>query len=581
MSKSQTYLRFFTAILLCLQSAFIMAQGITNPSRAWGTYYGGTRRDEIHALTAVGTNAVYAAGWTQSDGSGVISTTGAHQVNRGSTSTGSSGRDAMLIKFDGNGVRQWATYYGGNQEDQAFGLAADTEGNVYMAGRTLSGSGIATPGSHKSSTFSNDAFLVKFNASGVRQWGTYYGSQFSPEDGVACAVDTDGNVYLVGNCTGSTEGISTTGAHQVSIGGSTDAFVVKFNSSGVRQWGTFFGGAGNDFATGCAVDTEGNLYLSGYSNSAAGIATPGSHQPAQGGVGNDGFLAKFNSSGALQWSTYYGGVEVDFAYACRTDTEGNVYLAGVTQSTAGIATSGSHQPAKGGTNLDADAFLVKFSGTGVRQWATYYGASGSDGVYALAVNADGDVFMAGGSNSASVIATNNGFQTAVAGNGLPTDGFLAIFNSSGVRQYGTYYGGGFDDNSTALSLDVEGNTLMTGRTLSTGSALSTNGAHQLAFNGDENSASSSFYDGFVVRFGTGGSAAVSYSFTGSGNWSDPANWQGGQTPPANVPSGVVITINPAGTNECVLDIPVTLSPGAILNVAENKRFRINGNLQIQ
>lgn len=568
-------------ILSCLSSLSGAAQGISNPSRVWGTYYGGTRRDEIHAVAASGTNAVYAAGWTQSDGAGVISTPGAHQVSRGSTGTGSSGRDAMLVKLDGNGVRQWGTYYGGNQEDQAFGLATDAEGNVYMAGRTLSGGGIATPGSHKSSTFSNDAFLVKFNANGVRQWGTYYGSQFSPEDGVACAVDDNGNVYLVGNCTGSTEGISTPGAHQTAIGGSTDAFIVKFNANGVRQWGTFFGGGGNDFATACTVDHEGNVFLSGYTNSASGIATTGSHQSAQASVNNDGFLAKFSSSGVLQWSTYYGGAEVDYAYACRADGEGNIFLAGVTQSTAGIATNGSHQPVKGGTNLDGDAFLVKFSGTGVRQWATYYGAAGSDAAYALAVNTAGDIIMAGGSNSAGVIATANGFQTTVGGNGLPTDGFLVIFNSSGTRQYGTHYGGRFDDNSTALAFTGNGDLIMGGRTLSPGSELSTPGAHQTAFNGDDNSASSNFYDGFVVKFGTGSAAVTAYQFTGTGNWSDPANWQGGQVPPATVPSGVTITISPEGSNECVLDIPVTLSAGAALIVADNKRFRINGNLQIQ
>jgi hypothetical protein len=564
-----------------LQVLNAVAQGVSNPSRQWGTYYGGTRRDEIHAVAAFGTNAVYAAGWTQSDGAGVISSPGAHQVNRGSTGTGSSGRDAMLIKFDGNGVRQWATYYGGNQEDQAFGLATDVDGNVYMAGRALSGGGIATAGSHKSSTFSNDAFLVKFNANGVRQWGTYYGSQFSPEDGVACAVDANGNVYLVGNCTGSTEGIATPGAHQASIGGATDAFIVKFNSSGVRQWGTFFGGAGNDFVTGCSVDNNGNVFVSGYTNSAGGISTPGSHQPAQASVNYDSYLAKFSSSGALQWSTYYGGTEMDYAHACRADGDGNVYLAGVTQSTTGISTVGSHQSAKGGTSQDADAYLIKFSGTGVRQWATYYGAAGSEAAYALAINTAGDIMMAGGSNSAGVIATNNGFQTAVGGNGLASDGFFVIFNSSGVRQYGTYYGGGFDDNSTSLALTSTGDLIMGGRTLSTGSVLSTAGAHQTAYNGDDNSASSNFYDGYLVKFGTGNAAVTTYQFTGNGNWSDPANWQGGQLPPATVPSGITITVSPAGSNECVLDIPVTLSPGATLIVGDNKRFRINGNLQIQ
>jgi len=576
--------KYLTTGLAYLLLTVLPLLGISQSiSRAWGTYYGGTRRDEIHAIAAFGNNAIYAAGWTQSDGAGVISTAGSHQVNRGSTSTNSSGRDAMLIKFDGNGVRQWATYYGGTLEDQAFGLATDADGNIYMAGKTGSTTGIATPGSHKSSTLSQDAFLVKFNAAGVRLWGTYYGSsQFTIEDGVACAVDAQGNVYLVGIATGSTNGIATEGAHQTTIGGSTDAFVVKFNSSGVRQWGTFYGGGGNDFATGCAVDADGNLYLSGYTNSATGIASAGSHQASPGSTNNDAFLAKFNTNGALQWATYYGGAEVDFAYACRADAGGNVYLAGTTQSTINIATPASHQATKGGNNLDADAFLVKFNASGVRQWATYYGAAGSDAAYSLVVNSAGDVIIAGGSNSAGVIATANGFQTAVGGNGLPTDGFMAIFNSNGVRQYGTYYGNGFDDNSTALTLDAAGNIVMAGRTLSPGTALATNGAHQTAFSGDSNSSSSGFYDGFVVKFGTSSSSGpTSYTFTGNGNWSNAANWQSGQAPPATVPAGVTVTISPAGDGECVIDVPVTILPGATLIVGDSKKLKVNGNLQIQ
>jgi hypothetical protein len=549
-------------------------------SRVWGTYYGGTRRDEIQGIASFGPNAIYLAGWTQSDGNQVISTTGSHQLNRGSTSTGSSGRDAMLIKLDGDGNRQWATYYGGNQEDQAFGVATDSEGNIYMAGKTLSGGGISTPGSHKTGTFSYDAFLVKFNAQGVRVWGTYYGSMFQPEEGVAVAVDGLGNVYLAGIATGSTEGVSTPGAHQESIGAQTDAFLVKFNSSGVRQWGTFYGGSGNDFASACTVDKDGNVYLSGYTNSASGIATQGSHQATLNGTNNDGFLVKFNASGQRQWATYYGGSNQDWIYSCKADNSGNIIMGGATQSTEGISTQGSHQPSKGGNNLDADGFLVKFDANGSRLWATYYGGNRSDVVLALAIDTNGDIAIAGGSNSDGVIASANGFQTSVAGNGLATDGFVAIFNADGQRHYGTYYGGAFDDNGTALTFSSFGNFLLAGRTLSPGNTLSTEGAHQPAFNGDDNSASSALYDGFVVKFGSGSPSPSVFTFTGSGNWSNPANWFNGQVPPAEIPSGVSVIINPQGSDPCILDVGVLFNPGSVLQIAPGKNIILSNGLQV-
>lgn len=553
--------------------------GFSQYTRSWGTYYGGTRRDELHTIAVSGEDAVFAAGWTQSDGAGVISTTGAHQVNRGSTSTGSSGRDGMLVKFNGTGVRQWATYYGGNQEDLVLAMTTDAAGNVYIAGHSLSGSGIATPGSHKSTPSSYDAFLVKFNANGVRQWGTYYGGG-GIEEGRALAIDAAGNVYLAGITNGSTTGVATDGAHQTTINFQADAFLVKFNADGVRQWGTYYGGAGNDFATGLSTDPQGNVILCGYTNSSTNIATAGSHQPAQGSANNDGFVVKFNTDGQRLWGTYYGGTEVDFTYAIKADAQSNLYVAGTTQSSSGIATAGSHQSAKGGTTLDADAFLLKLDANGSRLWATYYGAAGSDGALALAVSASGDVAIAGGSNSAGVIATTGAFQTTVGGNGLATDGYLAVFGSDGSREYGTYYGGSSDDNSTAIAFTPAGALLMAGRTISTGSALASTGAHQTSYNGDDNSASSGFYDGFVVKFSAPSSGPTSYTFTGSGAWSNAANWQGGNVPPSIIPTGVTITINPTADNECVIDVPVTFSSGASLQIAAGKKLRITGSLTV-
>ena len=189
----------------------------------------------------------------------------------------------------------------------------------------------------------------------VRQWGTYYGGT-SNEIGYSCATDASGNIYLSGY-TRSTSGIATTGAHQTTYGGGlNDAFLVKFNSSGVRQWGTYYGGTGNDFGWSCATDTSGNIYLSGQTPSTSGIATTGAYQTTFGGATEDAFLVKFNSSGVRQWGTYYGGTGQDYGLSCATDTSGNIYLAGITRSTSGIATTGAHQTNHGGYR---DAFLVK------------------------------------------------------------------------------------------------------------------------------------------------------------------------------------------------------------------------------
>src|SRR5690606_35058106 len=191
-----------------------------------------------------------------------------------------------------------------------------------------------------------DAFLVKFNSAGVRQWATYYGGAQS-DIGTSCATDFSGNVYLSGQ-TSSTTNI-TSGGHQNTIGGIKDAFLVIFNSDGVRLWGTYYGGSDTDVGYSCTTDGSGNVYLAGSTESTNNIASGGHQNAKGGGYTNDAFLVKFNSAGVRQWATYYGGNVGDYGYSCATDGNDNVYLTGYTSSFNNIA-SGGHQNTYGGDN---------------------------------------------------------------------------------------------------------------------------------------------------------------------------------------------------------------------------------------
>lgn len=276
----------------------------------------------------------------------------------------------------------------------------------------------------------DDAFLVKFDSGGVRQWGTYYGGS-GYDQGGSCTIDGSGNIYIAGRTSTTGNGISTIGAHQNLYGGGLwDAFLIKFNSNGVRQWGTYYGGAGSEDGV-CATDSLGNIFITGMteSNSGTVIATFGAHQTTYAG-GRDAFIVKFNNNGVRQWGTYYGGSGYDIGTSCTTDSLGNSYLTGFTQThnSTDIATFGAHQSNFGG-GLGGDAFLVKFNSSGQRQWGTYYGGTEDD--YALACLTDGSgiIYMAGQvkSNSGNVIATSNSHQS-VHGGGT-WDSFLVKFAS--------------------------------------------------------------------------------------------------------------------------------------------------------
>jgi hypothetical protein len=137
------------------------------------------------------------------------------------------------------------------------------------------------------------AFLAKFNASGEREWGTYYGSGNSGPGsganiGYSCATDNENNVYMAGG-TNSPISIASEGFQNSYGGGSSDAYIVKFAPAGERLWGSYYGGSGNDWSRGMHVDEASNVYLAGTTQSSNGIFLNGFQSTIQ---GEDGFVAK-------------------------------------------------------------------------------------------------------------------------------------------------------------------------------------------------------------------------------------------------------------------------------------------------
>ncbi len=395
--------------------------------------------------------------------------------------------------IDPNPTLDWGTYYGGSAADEGYGISCDADGNVFVTGYSVSTTGIATAGSHQEIfAGSGDVFIVNFNSNGVRQWGTYYGGS-GYDCGKGITFDINGNIFVTGGTESST-GIATSGAHQESYAGvDVDAFVVKFNSDGVRQWGTYYGGSEYEYGWGISCDGNGNVFVTGATYSVTGIATIGAHQESYAGGVVDAFVVKFNSDGVRQWGTYYGGSEYDHGYGISCDTVGNIFVTGYTQSTTGIATIGAHQETNAGGVYYEDAFIVKFNSNGVRQWGTYYGGSGNEEGHGISCDRNGNVFVTGGTHSTTGIATIGAHQETYTS---PGDAFVVKFNSNGVRQWGTYYGGNEGDQGFGISCDTVGNVFVTGYTYST-NGIATIGAHQETYSGG-------YEDAFVVKFNSTG-----------------------------------------------------------------------------
>ena len=397
----------------------------------------------------------------------------------------------------------WGNYVGGPALDYSTGMGRDAQNNLYMIGYSLSTSNIATIGAYQTTlSGSFDAYLIKYNSNGIVQWGTYFGGT-DVEAAYSIYVEPSGGIY-VGGDTFSTTNIASAGAHQTVYGGGIDdAMLFKFNATGQRIWSTYYGGTQHEIIGALTVDGNGDVVICGHTESANAIATLGTYNTIYSSA-YDVYIAKFNSGGVLQWGTYYGDTGVDEGWGIDCDAQNNVYVTGFTSSSFGISTSTGHQQTNGGGNNDA--FLAKFDAAGVNLlWGTYYGATGEDGGTALEIDNSGKVFLAGNTSSTLNIATAVSHQSVI---GSAEDGFVVQFNSNGVRQWGTYFGGSDVDYIFDMVIDQYNDILFCGQTLSP-NAISSVGAFQPNI-GDVNN-----YDAYFAKFSNAGNLQLSTYYGGT------------------------------------------------------------------
>jgi hypothetical protein len=445
---------------------------VIDPVINWATYIGGTGEDKGLGISVDKTGNIYATGQTASTSS--IASGGSYQ-----TSYGGGAWDAYLSKFSSNGKLLWTTYFGGTDQDISYCTAADSNGYVYISGTSLS-NGMSTSGAYQTSNNGNgDAFLAKFSSTGALVWSTYYGGS-SQDLTVAIAIDSKLNVIISG-VTYSASNVATSGAYQTSNYGNSDAFLAKFSSAGSLQWSTLFGGTGQDRGWGLGVDSIDDIFMTGPTQSTSNIATSGAYQTSYGGDIWDSYIAKFSSTGAIQWSTFYGGNGQDAIFALAMDHKGNPVVTGYTWSTSQIATSGTYQTSNTGVS---DAFITKFSNSGALLWGSYEGGSSYDIGLAITMDQNNNFLLTGFTQSSTGFASTGAFQSSYSGgNG---DGWVSKFTNNGKRIWSTYYGGSGNEQGMGI-VTYKGYVYVTGFTASS-SSIATSGSYHSSYGGGNNDA---------------------------------------------------------------------------------------------
>jgi hypothetical protein len=355
-------------------------------------------------------------------------------------------------------VLSYSTYLGssnlsgGSNLDVGYGVAVDSSGNAYVTGFTNSTDFPTLDPFQATNGGGQDAFVTKLNPTGSGLvYSTYLGGSGN-DVGTGIVVDSSGNAYVVGS-TDSTN-FPTLNPFQATNGGGQDAFVTKLNPTGSGLvYSTYLGGSGDDVGASIVADSLGNAYVAGLTGS-TNFPTLNPFQATNGG-GRDAFVTKLNPAGSgLVYSTYLGGSGDDLGTSVTVDSSGNAYVTGFTDST-NFPTLNPFQATLGGGN---DVFVTKLNPTGsALVYSTYLGGSGNDGGAGIAVDSSGNAYVTGSTASID-FPTFNAFQASLVGN---FDAFFAKLDAAGTALvYSTYFGS--YDTGSAIAVDSSGNAYVAG-----------------------------------------------------------------------------------------------------------------------
>ena len=377
------------------------SQPTPSPKTSWTIQHGTASEDLANGIALDSSGNIYVAGFTSGSLDG---------------KTYAGGRDIFVVKYSADRTRQWTKQLGTASDDEAIGIAVDNSGNVYVTGYT-SGD-LAGSGSHKGV---EDFFVVKFDTNGVWKWTQQLGTTAYD---LAFGIVVDGSdIYVTGATTGY---LGDTGSK---VGTDADLFMVKFTqtadgNSAAMKWKTQLGTTEHDYANGIALDSSGNIYVSGVTKGYLGDTG------SKVGTDEDLFVAKFTqaadgNSAAVTWKTQLGTVENDWANGIALDGSGsNIYVTGYTYG--GLDGNSNANPITDPLQFTADIFVVKYAAAnGTKQWTRQLGTVENDRGLGIALYSSG-IYATGGTCGDLDENTN-------AGAGC-SDFFVVKYAADGTKQ---------------------------------------------------------------------------------------------------------------------------------------------------
>jgi hypothetical protein len=325
----------------------------------------------------------------------------------------------------------WARGYGGPGRERATGVAADRGGTVYVAGQTAGASG-------------PDAWVASLDKAGQVVWAHALGGP-GADEARSVAILLEGDVFVVGSFSGTADFDPGPGRTELASAGSTDVFVLRLTPRGELVWARRFGGPQEDTGLDIAVDSRG-VYVAG---SFQGVMETGPSRLSSAGKA-DGFVAKLDLAGTVQWAQRVGGPQEDAARSLAADSNGEIWVGGSFEEKAGIGQEGGTAWESAGK---LDGFLARLGPDGAVLWNGRIGGKKEDAVTAVAVGTAGIWFTGYFTGTAD-------FDPGASITSMPgvakTDAFVARLAKTGQLRWVQQTSGPFYDTGTGLAPDGEG-----------------------------------------------------------------------------------------------------------------------------
>ncbi len=442
------------------------------------TFGGSNGNSQGQGIAVDSSGNAYVAGFTHS--TDFAATPGAFQ-----TAAPGGGADAVVLKVNSSGALVFATYLGGSGIDAGFAIAVDSSGDAYVTGTTASSDFPVVNAYQPTLAGGANAFVSEISSTGsALVYSSYLGgamnATLNAQQGYGIAVDSAANAYVTG-VTQSSDFPTTPGVFQPNFGGGTcgspsltfpcsDAFVTKVAPGGsTLVYSTFLGGSNLEDGLGIALDSAGNAYVAGLTES-FDFPTHNAFQATCGAVMVNGvptcstaFITELDPSGSgVVFSTYFGGTVGDEAFGLALDPAANIYVTGITAS-PDFPLANAFQPTLKGS---VEAFLTQFNpGASQLIYSTYLGGSDADFARGVAVDSFGEAFVTGWTSSTDFPAANaiqGTLGCGASGTGSCVDAFVTVFETGGAGlAYSTYLGNG-EQMSFSIATDAGGDAWITG-----------------------------------------------------------------------------------------------------------------------